>query len=483
MVANTDLAPEFLYRQVATLLEQQILKGVLKTGDKLLSVRALSKEQGISISTAFNAYAQLEIKGLIEARPKSGYYVRFTPRMRPKMLTTIPEPANAKEVTLDEMIKAVYHTISGEDVVRLSLAMPGIELLPQAKLSKAMMEVLREGPGSCMPYENRQGNLRLREQVARYSFNSGCVVSADDVITTQGCMEALVYCLRAVTKPGDAVAIESPTYFSIFNVMQNMGLKVVEIPTDPITGVNVDYLAKTIKKVPIKACLFVTNFNNPLGSCMPDDHKKRLVQLLSRHDIPLIEDDIYGEIYFGKKRPRTCKSYDEKGLVLLCTSISKSLTPGYRVGWCMPGRYFEQVLNIKLMYSVSSATPTQAAIGRFFETGRFDLHMRHLRSALHTQCLRYIQAITAYFPEDTRITQPQGGEVIWVELNPCVNAFELFRNAIAENISIAPGQIFSTDARFSHYIRLSFGNPFDKKIDKSLKTLGRLIKEMIATAG
>ena len=209
---------------------------------------------------------------------------------------------------------------------------------------------------------------------------------------------------------------------------------------------------------------------------MPDDDKQKLVRLLARHNIPLIEDDIYGELYFGKTRPQTCLSYDKKGLVLLCGSVSKSLAPGYRVGWCIPGRFKDKVINQKINHVVSSATPTQAAVGLFMETGRYDLHLRHLRKALHTQCLQYIHAITTLFPEGTRISQPQGGYVLWIALDPRVNAFELYKLAIAENISIAPGQIFSIDARFSNYIRISFGHPFDKKIEKSLKVLAGLVK-------
>ena len=478
--AGMVLSEDFLYLQIAERLEKQIRGSVLKIGDKLLSVRALSKEQGISMSTAFNAYVHLEIKGLIEARPKSGYYVKFTPKQYPQPVKAEAPVSDGTEVSLDKMISMVYETLSEQHIVHLSLASPDLSLLPQAKLNKVLAQVIRESPDSCLNYEAIQGNLRLREQVARYAFNWGGNITSDDVVTTQGCMEALVFCLKAVTRPGDAVAIESPTYFGIFNVMQSLGLKVVEIATDPVTGIDLGCLEKTIKKSQIKACLFVTNFNNPGGSCMPDEHKKNLVQLLARHEIPLIEDDIYGELYFGKTRPRTCKSYDEKGLVMLCASVSKSLAPGYRVGWCLPGRFKEQVISTKLMHTVSSATPTQAAVGLFFETGRYDLHLRHLRKALHTQCLRYIQAIAAYFPDDTQVSQPQGGYVLWVGLNKKVNAFEVYKKAIVEHVSVAPGQIFSADARFSNYIRISFGCPYDRKIDQSLKLLGKIVKELAA---
>ncbi|HXC05246.1 MAG TPA: PLP-dependent aminotransferase family protein, partial [Bacteroidia bacterium] len=335
---------------------------------------------------------------------------------------------------------------------------------------------------SCTGYENVQGNSLLRKQIARYAFNWGGSLTEQDIVTTQGCMEALFFCLKAVTNPGDTVAIEYPTYFGIFNVMQSLGLKVVEIPSHAQTGPDLAYLEKALERMKIKACLFVTNYNNPLGSCMPTESKKKLVKMLAAKEIPLIEDDIYGELYFGKVRPHTCKSFDKKGLVLLCSSVSKSLVPGYRVGWCIPGKFKDKVMNLKFMHTVSSATPTQAAVGLFFETGRYDLHLRHLRKALYTQCLRYTQAITAYFPSDTQITSPQGGYVLWVKLNKKVNAFALFQEALEYHISIAPGQIFSTDARFENYIRISFGMPYSPEIDSSLKTLGMLISKEIKNA-
>jgi DNA-binding transcriptional MocR family regulator len=192
--------------------------------------------------------------------------------------------------------------------------------------------------------------------------------------------------------------------------------------------------------------------------------------------VPLIEDDIYGEMYFGKTRPRTCKSYDKEGLVMLCSSVSKSLAPGYRVGWCIPGKFKAQILNLKLIHTLSSASPTQAAIGHFFETGRYDLHMRNLRKALYTQCLRYTQAIAEYFPPDIKVSRPQGGYVLWIELNKKIDAFELYEQALTYGISISPGQIFSTDSRFTNFIRISFGIPYNDEIEQSIKTLARLIK-------
>ncbi len=470
---------DFLYHEVAERFERLIHDHVLKSGDKLLSVRALSKEQGVSMSTAFQAYSILENKGLIEAREKSGYYVKFTPREFPQVPHHELSMKEARKTSVDDMIAEIHKNISAENVLKFSLAAPSLELLPAAKLNKAVVQAIRSSKDSCLGYENIQGNELLRNQIAKYAFNWDGFIHEDDVVITSGCQEAIMLSLKAVTKPGDTVAVESPTYFGIFNMIQSLGLKVIEIPASAAEGVNLQYLKSAIGKFKIKACLFVTNFNNPFGSCLPDEKKKKLVQLLAQHNIPLIEDDIYGEMYFGKKRPRTCKSFDKKGLVLLCSSVSKSLAPGYRVGWCVPGKFKEEILRLKVIHSISTSTITQAAIGLFMQNGRYELHLRRLRKALHTQCLRYIQAITQFFPDDTKISRPQGGYVLWIELNKKVDALELYQRAMKYSISISPGQIFSTCARFENCVRISFGRPYDTEVERGLKRLGGLVREMV----
>jgi DNA-binding transcriptional MocR family regulator len=477
MKTMLELKVDHKYSEVADRIQSLIDKRILKVGDKLLSVRALSKEQGISLSTAFQAYYYLESKGLIEARPQSGYYVKYSPE-HILDLPNIGDPIDdALPVSVDDMINSVYLDLRSDKLLNFAMAAPSFSLLPVAKLNKAVMHTLRETKTSCTHYEHVQGNLSLRKQIVRQAFNWGGRVSEDDVVITAGCVEAMSLCVKAITKPGDAVAIESPTYFAIFQVMESHGLKVVEIPSNPQSGIDLDYLEQAIPRFDIKACLFVPNFNNPLGSCMPDENKKRLVDMLAKKEIPLVEDDIYGELYFGKTRPKTCKSFDKKGLVLHCGSFSKSLAPGYRIGWAIPGRFKEKVIRLKRMHTVSTNTLSQSAIANFLENGRYELHLRHLRKALYTQSLRYMQAICQYFPEDTRITRPTGGFTLWIEMNKKVNGFKLHKKALKHNIGIAPGQIFSSQGRYENCFRISYGEPWSDKIEEGIKTLGKLIKE------
>lgn len=478
MGETLQLKSEHKYLEVAERIETLIERQILKVGDKLLSVRALSKEQGISLSTAFQAYYSLESKGLIEARPQSGYYVKFSKSSHLELPKVCEPPDDAIPVSVDDMINSVYTDLNTKDILNFSMAAPSVELLPSAKLNKAVMHALRESKTSCLHYEHVQGNVLLRRQIARQAFNWGGTPGEDDIVVTAGAVEALSLCVKAITQPGDAIAIESPTYFAVFQVLESHGLRVVEIPTDPVTGVDLDYLEQAIPRFEIRACLFVNNFNNPLGSCMPDGKKKALVEMLAKKEIPLIEDDIYGELYFGKTRPKTCKTFDKKGLVLHCASFSKSLAPGFRVGWTIPGKFKERVISLKRMHTVSTNTVTQAALANFLNNGRFELHLRHLRKALYTQSLRYLQAIAEHFPEDTRVTRPQGGFTLWIEMNKKINAYKLHKRALKHRIGIAPGQIFSSQGRFENCFRISYGAPWSEQIGQGLQTLGRLIHEM-----
>lgn len=472
---------DHLYMQVADGLEKMIADDVLKIGDKLPSVRVISDEYGISMGTAFQAYYHLEGKGLIESRPKSGYYVRFNHKRFPELPKMIQHEQLSHDVSVKEMIASIYTDIVlyNKKVINLAMAVPDASLLPVAKLNKSVMHVLRNDKDSCVQYEHVQGNLELRKQIAKLSFNWGGKVKPEDVIVTGGCLEAITMCLRAVTQPGDTVAVESPNYFGIFQAIESMGLKVVEISSCFIDGLELDCLEEAISKFPIKAVVCIPNFNNPLGGCMPDENKKKLVEMITRHNIPLIEDDIYGELYFGKNRPRTCKYYDTKGLVMHCSSLSKSLTPGYRIGWTIPGKFIEQVKQSKRIQNISSPTLTQAAVAHYLQYGRYEYHLKNLRKALHTQCLRYMQAIIDYFPEDTKVSRPHGGFVLWVQLNKKINGFKLRTEAMKHNISIVPGKIFSPCGDNDNCIRISFGKPWNDDADYGLMMLGKLISKMI----
>jgi len=470
---------EHLYLYIAEAIEQQILDNVLHVGDRLPSVRNLSVHHNVSVGTALQAYYHLEGKGLIESRPQSGYFVRFNPARFPQR----PEksrPSHAlRTKNVDAIISEVYDDWTDQRVTRFSLSVPAPEILPLAALNKAMLQAVRELPACGTSYEPVKGNALLRRQIARWALNWEGRLGEEDLITTAGCMNAISYCLMALTQRGDTIAVESPAYFGTLRLLNSLGLRVLELPTHPDTGVDPDDVKKALQRYDLKACLFVTNFSNPLGFCIPDEQKKALVDLLEFHGVPLIEDDLYGDVYFGKKRPKSCKSFDESGNVLWCSSISKTLAPGYRVGWVAPGKHYDQIKRLKLYHSITSAALEQAAIANFLATGRYEHHLRRLRSTLHSNSLHYIRAVGDFFPEGTKVSHPAGGFILWVELPRQVDTYQLYQEAILHKISIAPGAMFSLQDRYQNCMRLSFGMPWTPELERSLKKLGTLIKTLL----
>lgn len=465
---------DFLYVGISNNIAQLIRNEVLKPGDRLPSVRMLCQEHGISMNTAKRIFLELEAQSLIESKPQSGYFVsRSSYRKLPLPEVSRPsQVSNNKEP--EELIRKVYANIGKTDLTLFSVGAPAAELLPLTKLNKEIIQATRELKGSGTAYEQLQGNEKLRRMIASRAMYWGGSLHENDLVTTAGGMNALSFCMMALGKPGDTIAMESPCYPGTLQLVRSLGLKVLELPTHPATGIEIDALKKAIPK--INLCLLVPNFNTPLGSCMPDEHKKEVVKLLAQHHIPLIEDDIYGDLYFGAQRPTCCKAFDKEGTVLWCSSVSKTLAPGYRVGWVAPGKYKEQILKLKLVHAISSSTLIQEAVANFLKSGRYENHLHKLRQTLHSNYQHYIQAIAEYFPEGTKTSRPQGGLALWVEFNKAVNTTELFDRALKQKISIAPGRMFTLQDQFENCMRLSIGFPWSEEVKHKLKLLGRLVQ-------
>ncbi|HEX6432077.1 MAG TPA: PLP-dependent aminotransferase family protein [Niastella sp.] len=464
----------FLYTEIVNGIAGQIRTGVLKAGDRLPSVRMLCQEHGISMNTAKRVFLELEAQSLIDSKPQSGYFVSHLPYLK-LPLPDVSRPSSiAHDSEPNELISKVYANMGRADLTLFSIGVPSGDLLPLAKLQKEIIQATRALREGGTEYEPLAGNVNLRRMIAIRSLAWGGNLHENDLITTNGGMNALSFCLMALGKPGDTIAMESPCYPGILQLAVSLGFKVLELPTHPVTGIEIAALQKAIPR--INLCLLVPNFNTPLGSCMPDEQKKEVVELLNRHNIPLIEDDIYGDLYFGTQRPKCCKSFDKKGNVLWCSSVSKTLAPGYRVGWVAPGKYKEKLLKLKLVHSISSGTIVQEAVGNFLKTGRYENHLRQLRRTLQNNYQNYVQAIAQYFPADTRTSSPQGGLALWVAFNKAIDTTELYDLAIKKHISIAPGRMFTLQDQFENCMRLCIGLPWSEEIRFKLKQLGNLAK-------
>lgn len=483
-ISSNDVLPEEkaklnLYQQVAARVSHLIDRGTFRPGERIPSVRNLSRQMGVSLSTVMAAYDLLENQGAIEARPQSGYYVRAqvgppTPATKTRVPSTASVP---KTLSIDDICVMLLGSPRNRELVPLGGALPNPDLLPSDRLTRTLSAVTRQHKLQSVSYDLLPGHRTLRTQIARRTMSAGCFLAPDEILTTHGCCEAVNLCLRAVCKPGDTVAIESPMFFGFLQMIRMLGMRAVEIPADPAEGMSLSALSYAIEHHAIAACIAVTNFSNPLGSCMPAEKKKELVEMLAAANIPLIEDDIYGDICFRPERPNVAKAYDQKGLVLLCSSFSKTLAPGYRIGWVAPGRFQSRVESLKVLSHGATAMPTQLAIGEFLANGGYEHHLRKIRRVYEKQTLAMARTVEDNFPEGTEVTRPQGGFVLWVECPSYVNALKLYQLSLDAGISIAPGPVFSVKGKYQNCVRLNAGF-WTRKIEEAVATVGRLASSM-----
>ncbi|MGE0403105.1 MAG: PLP-dependent aminotransferase family protein [Kofleriaceae bacterium] len=467
----------FLYEHLADELGQAIDRGALRAGDRLPSVRRLAQERSVSVATVLEAYLRLENAGLIEVRPKSGHFVRGR-----AMLTAEPRAPRAcitpSRVTVSDAYTKILSAMRDPELLPLGCATVDPSYLPIAALNRIISQITREISTIGARYEGAPGLLTLRRQIARRAAEVGAAITEHDLCTTIGATEGLSLALRAVAKPGDVIAVESPAYFGVLQAIESLGMRALEIPAHPRTGFDVTAFEETLRAQSVQAVVIAPTASNPLGSIMPDDERERLVKLTRRLDIPVIEDDVYGELVWDGSHPRPLRSFagpSEDSHVLLVSSISKTLAPGYRVGWIAGGRWHDRVVRLKYGQSLACPTLPAMAVAEFLSSGGYDRHLRRLRSAIAGNVERYREAIALQFPDGTRVSSPRGGFVLWVELPAGVDSLALHDAALRKRIVIAPGPLFSARQRFANFIRISAGTPWSDRVSDGIRTLARLV--------
>ena len=467
-----------LYERVAIEMARLIEQGTFRAGDRVPSIRQLSKKFAVSINTIMQAYTMLEDQRLIEARPQSGYYVRGrVPEIREKehVSRASIKPAT---VTISDLCKQVMCNMTNRELLPLGSAIPHIQHLPVDRLNRIMAGELRRFSEESVSYQMPLGNERLRVQIARRALAAGISAGPGELLITSGCVEAVLLALRATCKTGDTIAVESPFYFNFLQMIAFLGLKALEIPSTPREGISIEALRYAIEQNKISACLIISNFGNPLGSLMPDERKRELVELLASHKIPLIEDDIYGDLAFANDRPSAAKSFDRSDLVIYCSSFSKTIAPGYRVGWTIAGRFQAEIERLKMMMNVATSSPPQLALAEFLATGGYDHHLRTIRRIHARNISQMADAVVRYFPEGTCMTRPEGGFILWVEMPVGTDSIKLYNRALELGISIVPGPLFSLSGKYRNYIRLSAAL-WTERIESGIRTLGELAQELL----
>ena len=467
-----------LFQRLADDIAAQIRAGTLRPGERIPSVREISRERTLSTATVVRAYEWLEGQGFIETRPRSGFYVSTQWKTPGSVVPGRTAPAShvsrSTLVDVSELVFEVLESVRDRQLIPFGSAFPSPLLFPMTRLARCLSLGARRMDQWGTLDDLPPGSLELRRQIARRYLRSGARVAPEEIVITSGALEALNLSLQILTRPGDIVAVESPTFYGCLQAIEALRLRVLEIPSHPQHGVDVGAFAAALKRHPIRACWLMANFQNPLGALVPEERKRELVELLNRHDIPIIEDDVYAELFFGRQRPKPLKAFDRKGLVLNCNSFSKSLAPGYRVGWVAAGRFATALQRRKLMSSLSTSAPAQDAIALYLREGGYERHLSSLRRALARQQATALESLARHLPAGVRISRPDGGYFLWLELPESHDAIEIHRRALEEGFSVAPGPIFSARRAFRHCLRLNYGHPWTPAAENAMRALGKL---------
>lgn len=470
-----------LYLQLAETIARAIRSGTLAAGERVPSVREMARQKGVSLSTVIQAYRSLEDARLIEARPRSGYFVATRGPTLPQPETSHP-PVDSREVDVSSLTVQVMRLANDPEYLSFGAACPSAELFSQDRVRRAVTRAAQRHRRSLCHYPIGGGEESLRRAISRHALRMGCELDSRDIVITNGCIEAITLCLRAVTQPGDIVALESPTYFGFLTILENLHLRALEIPTHPQHGMSLDALQLALDTQPVKAVLVVPTLSNPIGSTLSLDDRARLARMVSRHDVPLIEDVLYNDLAEHDHMRCAVKSFDTTGHVMMCGSFSKTVAPGIRLGWVEAGRWQAKVEGLKAATSGAQTAILELAMADLLTQPGTEAGFRQLRATVGARVDEARGIIATTFPTGTRVTDPPGGFILWVELPPAIDSLALFRACRAEHIVLAPGTMFSATDRYRHCIRLGVGGRWDDAYRAGLKRIGEIACQMLAAA-
>ncbi|WP_119153690.1 PLP-dependent aminotransferase family protein [Caldimonas tepidiphila] len=472
-----------LYLQLAERIGALVRTGALKRGDRLTSVREMARQQSVSTSTVLQAYRHLEDARLIEARPKSGYFVAATRASRapvPEPDLTQP-PIDSNSVDVSWMAERVFAAATDPGYISFGAACPSGELFQLDRLHRAVTRAAQRHRASLGRYPFAPGIEPLREAVARRALGMGCQLDPRNLLITNGCLESISLCLRAVTQPGDIVALESPTYFGFLQILESLHLRALEIPTHPRTGLSIPALEFALDTQPVKAVLAVPTLSNPIGATMPLAERRQLARLMSQRGIPLIEDVLYNDLH-GREGRRAVKSFDTEGHVMICGSFSKTVAPGIRLGWVEAGRWTAQVRRLKAALAGGHTELIELAMAEVLSTPGYEPMLRQLRTTIDARVEEARRLVGESFPAGTRVTDPAGGFILWAELPPEVSSVELFQACLRERICIAPGPLFTATPRYRNCVRLGLGGAWGDVQKDALRRVGAIAQAMLKSA-
>jgi len=471
-----------LYLQIAEALTRRLDSGEWPTGTRLPPVRQLALKYGVNNLTALHAYRWLEEQRRVVARARSGFFAAAPVfPLSGEQTEVLPSPSTW--VHIDDRVANLLSLSSSALNVQLHMADADQSLYPATELARRLQHKLQRDPALLGAYLPLQAEKQLKAEMLKLSASYQLSLNPDQILMTNGSTEAIQLALRCLTKPGDVVAVETPVYFGLLQSLESLRLKVLEIPCTPQHGISLEALEFAMRHGPAISCLVVVpNFQNPTGALMPEENKKRLLGLAREHHFPIIEDDVFGDLYYGEERPVPLKAWDRDGSVIYCSSFTKSFAPALRLGWSSGGKYHKQLERLKVSNSYVTSALIQATMGDCLSSGLYARQVERMRLHLSQQSGKLRDSILASFPHGTTVTEPQGGMLLWVECPEGVNSLALLEQALAHSISFAPGPVFSAEARFSRCLRMNVGHPWTDKMANAIQQLGRMASAQLSSS-
>lgn len=465
------MASEHLYQQLENWLLEGIQEQRWRLGERLPSIRTLCQEQNLSKATVQHALQRLEAQGLVEARPKAGYFVTLQPSAVRKPVSRArieaPRPVSVNDLLIDIMRRSAAFDLLPD--LHVGDLPPGI-----VTLHRAIGRSLRRQRGDDYQYyDEPAGDIGLRGQLALHHARRGWAVSPDELCITSGCQHALFLALMACCEPGDVVAVESPGFYGVLQLLEQLELRVVEVPTSVETGMEIDALEEVLERWKVKACIVSPAFATPGGALMPVEAKQRLLALAERHNLAVIEDDIYADTALSRV-PDPLKAMDANDRVILCSSFSKCLSRDLRLGWIAGARWHERILHLKLVTQLAGSRYLQQGVADYIADGSFSSHLRRQRNELRERRDRLIASLQAW-SAGLRVSVPMGGLAVWVELPTDVDTLASYPKALEQGVVITPGPLFSVSGQFSNCLRLSYAHPWDERRMAALNKLPDLL--------
>ncbi len=461
----------FKYETIFNRLKTQIENGLFNPNQRFYSIRYLMESETISLATANRVFQELESERLIYSQSRSGYFVSEDIQ------------GEALQVTLasnlpDQKVSHLNFPTNSQQKKKISFESAVLDeaFTPKSLLNRILVSISKSENLAHARLIPPPGLTDLRRGIARLMQTRGVVCRPDDVLITAGDGAAFELALRAVTNPGDSVAIESPTYFGILQAIEKVGLNAIEILTDPHNGICLNDLRDVVHKNRI-ACVFLNpTLHNPLGFTMSNENRRLLMNFLNMKKIVLIEDDVFYDLYDEKNQLRPIKSFDEKGIVIYCSSFSKVISPGYRIGWCLPGIFYKKIEYQMLNSNLSHSSLPQIILSEFLKKGYYDKHIKILKKRLSNYSSVIFMLVIKNFPSGTRVSRPAGGYIFWIELPTILDTNKICAAALTKGISITPGQIFSASSIGSTTFRICLGCPLTRDVISAIECLGSICK-------